>query len=103
MRTISFNTTLYNVICIQNRIIIYKIIIFRIIIGTPLLKNVSMSSYRVIKTLQIRVTVPLVVLDMFEGCIYYTENGRLSQSFTSDAASHILHSINTYSGQEEFI
>lgn len=80
----------------QNRIIIYKIIIFRIIIGTPLLKNVSMSTYRVIKTLQIRVTVPLVVLDMFEGCIYYTENGRLSQSFTSDATSHILHGTNTY-------
>jgi len=80
----------------QNRIIIYKIIIFRIIIGTPLFKNVSMSTYRVIKTLQIRVTVPLVVLDMFKGCIYYTENGRLSQSFISDAISHILHNTNTY-------
>lgn len=85
MRTISFNSILYYIICMytQNRIIIYKIIIFRIVIGIPLLKNVSMSTYpRVIKTLQIQVTVPLVVLDMFEGCIYYTENGRLSQSFT---------------------
>jgi hypothetical protein len=59
----------------HNRIIIYKIIIFCIIIGIPLLRNVSMSTYRVIKTLQIRVTVPLVVLDMFEGCIYYTTKG----------------------------